>query len=67
MYYRAKKAISNEVMLTLKPGEHGSIYGGNSIACKVATAALEVLREEELAENSLERVCALHLEISYVE
>lgn len=39
-------------MLTLKPGEHGSTYGGNPLACKVATAALEVLREEELCENS---------------
>ena len=39
-------------MLTLKPGEHGSTYGGNPLACKVATAALTVLREEELCENS---------------
>lgn len=46
---------SNEVMLTLKPGEHGSTYGGNPVACKVATAALEVLREEKLAENSIAR------------
>mmetsp|Transcript_30028 Transcript_30028/g.35674 ORF Transcript_30028/g.35674 Transcript_30028/m.35674 type:complete len:462 (-) Transcript_30028:94-1479(-) len=46
---------SNEVMLTLNPGEHGSTYGGNPVACKVATAALEVLREEKLAENSMVR------------
>jgi len=46
---------SNEVMLTLKPGEHGSTYGGNPVACKVATAALEVLREEDLAKNSMAR------------
>lgn len=46
---------SDEVMLTLKPGEHGSTYGGNPLACKVATAALEVLRDEKLAENSLAR------------
>ena len=46
---------SDEVMLTLKPGEHGSTYGGNPLACKVATAALEVLRDEELAANSFER------------
>lgn len=46
---------SDEVMLTLKPGEHGSTYGGNPLACKVATAALEVLREEELCENSVAR------------
>lgn len=46
---------SNEVMLTLKPGEHGSTYGGNPLACKVATAALEVLRDEKLAENAVVR------------
>eukprot|EP00574_Skeletonema_japonicum_P000694 CAMPEP_0201738832 /NCGR_PEP_ID=MMETSP0593-20130828/45457_1 /ASSEMBLY_ACC=CAM_ASM_000672 /TAXON_ID=267983 /ORGANISM="Skeletonema japonicum, Strain CCMP2506" /LENGTH=443 /DNA_ID=CAMNT_0048233063 /DNA_START=90 /DNA_END=1421 /DNA_ORIENTATION=+ len=46
---------SNEVMLTLKPGEHGSTYGGNPLACKVATAAIEVLRDENLAENSAVR------------
>lgn len=46
---------SNEVMLTLRPGEHGSTYGGNPVACKVATAALEVLRDENLSENSVER------------
>ena len=46
---------SNEVMLTLRPGEHGSTYGGNPLACKVATAALEVLRDEKLSENSVER------------
>jgi len=42
-------------MLTLKPGEHGSTYGGNPLACKVAVAALEVLRDENLAENAKER------------
>ncbi len=42
----------NEIMLTIKPGEHGSTYGGNPIAAKVAIAALDVIREEELAENA---------------
>lgn len=46
---------SDEVMLTLNPGEHGSTYGGNPLACKVATAALQVLRDERLAENSQAR------------
>ena len=46
---------SDEVMLTLNPGEHGSTYGGNPLACKVAIAALEVLRDEKLAENSQAR------------
>mmetsp|Transcript_9952 Transcript_9952/g.14816 ORF Transcript_9952/g.14816 Transcript_9952/m.14816 type:complete len:470 (+) Transcript_9952:218-1627(+) len=52
---------SDEVMLTIKPGQHGSTYGGNPLACKVATAALEVLRDEKLAENSLARGEQLHV------
>jgi ornithine--oxo-acid transaminase len=46
---------SDEVMMTLKPGEHGSTYGGNPVGCKVATAALEVLRDENLSANAVER------------
>ncbi len=42
------------VMLTIKPGEHGSTYGGNPLACKVAMAALEVLRNEHMADNARE-------------
>jgi len=42
----------DEIMLTIKPGEHGSTYGGNPIAAKVAIAALEVIREENLSENA---------------
>lgn len=42
----------DEVMLNIKPGEHGSTYGGNPLACAVATAALEVLKEEQLAEKA---------------
>lgn len=44
----------DEIMLTIKPGEHGSTYGGNPIACKVSIAALEVIKEENLIENSRE-------------
>lgn len=43
---------SDEVMLTIRPGEHGSTYGGNPLACAVATEALEVVRDENLAENA---------------
>lgn len=43
---------SNEIMLTIKPGEHGSTYGGNPLACAVAMEALKVLKEEHLAENA---------------
>jgi len=42
----------DEIMLTIKPGEHGSTYGGNPLACTVAITALEVLKEENLAENA---------------
>ncbi|XP_062352145.1 ornithine aminotransferase, mitochondrial isoform X2 [Cinclus cinclus] len=42
----------DEVMLTIKPGEHGSTYGGNPLACRVAMAALEVIEEENLAKNA---------------
>lgn len=43
---------NDEVMLTIKPGQHGSTYGGNPLACRVAVASLEVLIEERLAENA---------------
>lgn len=60
----------NEVMDVIKPGQHGSTYGGNPIACKVAIAALEVVNEEALAQNArilgelfrteMERIVATH-------
>jgi ornithine--oxo-acid transaminase len=40
------------IMLTIRPGEHGSTYGGNPLACKVAIEALTVLRDEKMAENA---------------
>ena len=40
------------IMLTIKPGEHGSTFGGNPVAARVAIAALEVVKEEKLAERS---------------
>ena len=46
---------SDEIMLQLRPGEHGSTYGGNPLACKVAEAALKVLREENMCQNATER------------
>ena len=42
----------DEIMLTIHPGEHGSTFGGNPVACKVAIAALQVIKEEKLAENA---------------
>ena len=42
----------DEIMLTIKPGEHGSTFGGNALAGKVAIAALEVIKNEKLADNA---------------
>jgi len=42
----------DDIMLCIKPGEHGSTYGGNPLACAVAKAALEVVKEEHLAEKA---------------
>lgn len=43
---------NDEIMLTIKPGEHGSTYGGNPIAARVAMAAIDVILDEKLVENS---------------
>ena len=42
----------DHIMMTLKPGEHGSTYGGNPLACRVAMTALRVLKDEHMAENA---------------
>jgi ornithine--oxo-acid transaminase len=42
----------DDIMLTIKPGEHGSTFGGNPVAAKVAIASLDVIRDEKLAENA---------------
>jgi ornithine--oxo-acid transaminase len=42
----------DEIMLTIKPGEHGSTYGGNPLACAVAITALNVLKDEKMIENA---------------
>ena len=52
-YYPVSAVLSNtEVMGVLQPGEHGSTFGGNPLACAVARAALKVLVEEKLIENA---------------
>jgi ornithine--oxo-acid transaminase len=43
---------NDEIMLCIKPGQHGSTFGGNPLACKIAIASLEVVREEKLVENA---------------
>jgi ornithine--oxo-acid transaminase len=42
----------DEIMMTIKPGEHGSTYGGNPLACAVAMTALQVLKDENMAANA---------------
>jgi ornithine--oxo-acid transaminase len=42
----------DEIMLTIKPGEHGSTYGGNPLACRVAMTSLQVLQDEKMADNA---------------
>lgn len=43
----------DEIMLTIKPGEHGSTYGGNPLACRTAITALQVLKDERMSENAV--------------
>lgn len=51
--YPVSAVLANDdIMMVIKPGQHGSTFGGNPVAAKVAIAALEVVREEELAANS---------------
>jgi ornithine--oxo-acid transaminase len=52
MYPVSAVLADDEIMLCIRPGEHGSTYGGNPVAAKVAIAALEVIREENLAERA---------------
>ena len=55
-YYPISAVLSNsEVLSVLRPGEHGSTFGGNPLACAVARAALRVLVEEGMIENSAEQ------------
>lgn len=53
----------NEIMLTIKPGEHGSTYGGNPLACSVAMVSLQVLIDEKMAENAAEQGAYLRSEL----
>lgn len=54
----------DEIMLTIKPNEHGSTFGGNPLACKIAIASLEVMEEEKLAENAMKMGEILRSELS---
>ena len=58
---------NDEIMLCIKPGQHGSTYGGNPLACKVATVALEVALEEKMAENAYKMGQYLREELNKVK
>jgi len=57
----------DDVMLCIQPGEHGSTFGGNPLACKVAQAALEVVLDENLAENAFRLGEIFRREMSAIE
>ncbi|MBU0487397.1 MAG: ornithine--oxo-acid transaminase [Bacteroidetes bacterium] len=57
----------DEIMLTIQPGEHGSTYGGNPIAARVAITALEVVRDEKLAERAEELGQIFRAELAKIE
>lgn len=51
--YPVSAVLANDdIMMVIKPGQHGSTFGGNPVAAKVAVAALEVIKDEQLAENA---------------
>lgn len=52
MYPVSAVLANDEVMMCIKPGQHGSTYGGNPLGCKIAMTAMSVVMDEKLAENS---------------
>jgi ornithine--oxo-acid transaminase len=52
MYPVSAVFANDEVMMCIKPGQHGSTYGGNPLGCKIAISAMEVVLDEKLAENA---------------
>lgn len=58
---------NDAVMLTIKPGEHGSTYGGNPLACAVAITALQVFDEEKMGENTIQMGQLLRTEIEKIK
>lgn len=54
MYPVSCVLANDEVMLTIKPGEHGSTYGGNPIAAAIAIEAMNILQDEQLAQNAFQ-------------
>lgn len=57
----------DDIMLNIKPGEHGSTYGGNPLACAVAIVSLQVLKDEQLAENATAMGILLRDELAKIQ
>jgi ornithine--oxo-acid transaminase len=67
MYPVSAVLADDEIMLTIEPGQHGSTFGGNPLAARIAVAALEVIREERLAENAERMGAIFRSELEAVE
>ena len=57
----------DDIMLTIKPGEHGSTFGGFPLACRVAVAALHVVKDEKLAEKAMHLGEVFRCELSKID
>jgi ornithine--oxo-acid transaminase len=65
MFFQLSAVLADdEIILCIKPGQHGSTYGGNPLACKVGVEALKVLEEERLSENAAHLGPILRKELS---
>jgi ornithine--oxo-acid transaminase len=67
MYPVSAVLADDDIMLTIEPGQHGSTFGGNPLAARVAVAALEVIREEKLDENAARMGALFRSELQAVE
>ena len=66
MYPVSAVLANDDIMMCIRPGQHGSTYGGNPLACRIAIEALSVLKEEKLAENSFRLGEILRSELSKI-
>ena len=67
MYPVSAILADDEIMLCIKPGQHGSTYGGNPLGCKVAMTAMQVVADEKLAENAEEMGEILRQELRSIQ
>jgi len=67
MYPVSAVLTNNEVMMCIKPGQHGSTYGGNPLGCKIAMSAMQVVLDEQLAKNAQELGEILRSELKAIQ